>query len=90
MTVEKGAVVGIPCEVKPGPFSEELLISLDTVNGPISGFVQNSELKQQGEQWYVRAIVEAIEADGITVRIHGSFFTTNGIATISPEAALAA
>ena len=90
MALLKGSIIGVPCQVKPGPFSEELLISLETIDGPISGFTQGSELKRQGEQWFVRAIVEAVEKDAITVRIYGSFFTTNGIATISPETALAA
>jgi hypothetical protein len=85
-----GDVIGVPCQVKPGPFSTELLISFETINGPISGFVRESELKQTGEQWHVRAVVQSVQPDSITVRIRGSFFTTNGIATIPAGMALAA
>lgn len=85
-----GDVIGVPCQVKPGPFSDELLISLDTIDGPISGFVRRDELKQLGEQWYVRAIVQALQPEWIMVRIRGSFFTTNGIAKISNDMPLAA
>jgi hypothetical protein len=83
MNIAAGSVIGIPCQIMPGPFSGEALISLETVNGPISGFVRESELSQIGEQWFVRAIVESVETESMDVRIRGSFFTTNGVATIS-------
>ena len=85
-----GAVIGIPCQVQLGPFSSERLISFETVNGPVSGFVRDQELKQQAGQWFVRAVVESVEPKLIHVRIRGSFFTTNGVATISSDMPLAA
>lgn len=86
-----GDEIGVPCEVKPGPFSGEHLVSLETSTGIISGFVRENELKQAGaDQWYVNAIVQAVDAEGIEVRIRGSFFTTNGLATFPRELAFAA
>jgi len=86
----EGSLIAVRCEVKPGPFSEDRLISFETVDGPVSGFVRENELREESGQWYVRAVVQSIEADLITVWIRGSFFTTNGIATIPADMALAA
>ena len=87
-----GDLVGIPCEVKPGPFSGERLISFDSLDGPVSGFVLEEELKKQrgDDQWLVRGRVLSVKPDEIEVWIDGSFFTTNGLATISQEMAVAA
>ena len=85
--------VGILCQVSPGPFSEERLVSLDTSYGPITGFVRESELKQKDDgRWLVRAKILNVMKDKnlVEVKIYGSFFTTNGLATISPEMALSA
>ena len=90
LELTRGAVIGVPCDVRPGPFSGEQLITLDTENGPISGFVRDNELKTVSDKWYVRAIIESIEDDLLSVKIRGSFFTTNGIATIPRSSALAA
>jgi hypothetical protein len=88
--IKPGDEIGIQCEVTNGPFTGERLISFGTTDGPVSGFVRESELKQDGSHWLVRAIVLGVEADSIAVRVQGSFFTTNGIATIPREMALAA
>ncbi len=89
--LKQGKIIGIPCDVKPGPFSDERMISFDTISGPVSGFVRENELKQiDQDQWYVRATVQSVSHDGIEVRVRGSFFTTNGLATVSREIAYAA
>ncbi len=85
-----GELVGIECTVQPGPFSDERLISFDTVSGPVSGFVQESDLKQVGDKWRVRALILAIRGDILEVRVRGSFFTTNGLAAVPQRYALAA
>jgi hypothetical protein len=86
-----GDEIGIQCEVRPGPFSEERMITFDTKHGPISGFVQESDLNLINSQWYVRAIVqEVISEDELAVRVKGSFFTTNGLATVPRRYAMAA
>lgn len=89
--LEPGVVIGILCEAQKGPFSGEHLISFDTVDGPISGFVHDIDLKTIGEQTFVRAeVLRLLEDNVVEVRVSGSFFTTNGIATIPREMALAA
>jgi hypothetical protein len=88
--LKPGDEIGIHCDATNGPFSGEHLISFETVDGPVSGFVRESELKREGRDWFVRAVVLHQEGDVVEVRVQGSFFTTNGIATIPREMALAA
>jgi hypothetical protein len=75
-----GDTVGIQCTVQPGPFSGERLISFDTVDGPISGFVKDEDLREIASQWYCRAVIQSTSDDVLSVRVKGSFFTTNGLA----------
>lgn len=89
--LKPGLVIDIPCEVLKGPFSGEHMISVETVDGPISGFVTDENVKIEGGKAYVRAEVRRlISADVVEVMVAGSFFTTNGIATIPQKMALAA
>jgi hypothetical protein len=46
MTLKVGDFIGVKCEVLPGPFSEEALVTIETTDGAISGFVRESELRQ--------------------------------------------
>ncbi len=85
-----GDVIGIQCDVRPGPFSGERMITFDTMDGPISGFVRESDLKKVDLQWYVRAIIQEIRDDVLHVRVTGSFFTTNGLAAVPRRYAMAA
>lgn len=90
MTFKAGDFVGVQCEVKPGPFSEERLVTIETVDGAISGFVRETELRRMGEEWQVRGKVRQVTETAIEVWILGSFFTTNGIANIPSHLAMAA
>lgn len=90
MAFKAGDFVGVRCEVQPGPFDGELLVSVNAVDGIISGFVKDTELRKSGEQWEVRGKIQDIKGDVITVMIYGSFFTTNGIASITSDLAMAA
>ena len=85
-----GDFIGVVCEVKDGPFDDEKVVVVDTVNGPISGFVRNSELREVNGRWEVRGRVEELNGEVIKVLIFGSFFTTNGIADIRSSSAMAA
>jgi hypothetical protein len=86
-----GQKVRVRCEVQPGPFENEKLITLNTIHGPISGFLGAHDLESvEGEIGYVRAIVLNSTEKFVTVRLQGSFFTTNGLAELAPEEALAA
>jgi hypothetical protein len=66
------------------------MITFDTIDGPISGFVRESELKQDGSDWYVRAVIQNIKDEILEVRVKGSFFTTNGLAAVPRKYAMAA
>ncbi len=86
-----GDEIGVKCEAQPGPFSEERVVTIETVHGPISGFVRANELKETAPgEWKVRAEVRAIHGDELEVRIKGSFFTTNGVASVPKRLAMAA
>jgi hypothetical protein len=85
-----GDVIGIQCDVRPGPFSGEHMITFGTVDGPISGFVRESDLKQVESQWYIRAVIQDIRDEVLHVRVRGSFFTTNGLAAVPRRYAMAA
>lgn len=91
MAINVGEIIGVGCQVQPGPFSEERVVTIETVHGPISGFVRETELKEarRGE-WMVRAEVRAIRGEELEVLIQGSFFTTNGVASVPKRLAMAA
>jgi hypothetical protein len=74
----------VPCTIQLGPFSDERLISVETEDGPILGFVQQNNLRTaDGEQGFVKGVVVEASSDSITVRLFGSFFTTAlGIASV--------
>ena len=62
-----GAKIWLPCEVKPGPFSDERLIKIPSVHGEWLGFVPASFLKEP--------IATGITLVGATVtEIHGERF----------------
>lgn len=90
MALQIGQQIRIPCRVQPGPFAEELLITFDSIDGPVSGFVNSEESEEVAGQPTIRGIVRAIEKDYLEVWIRGSFFTTNGLANVSPQLAMAA
>jgi hypothetical protein len=88
--LKPGTAIAVPCELKPGPFSDERLITVNTVDGPNSGFVQTYDLKETGGKWFVRGYVVKDHRTSLEVRIRGSFFNTNGVASISRDEAVAA
>lgn len=86
---KKGDIIGIPCDVAPGPFSDEKLISFDTRDGLVSGFVGVDELREDSGTWFVRGVIVSTESDTATVRVRGEFSNTSGLAIV-PMRALAA
>jgi hypothetical protein len=90
MAFKQGDFIGVKCEVQPGPFSDERLVTIETVDGAISGFVSETELRQVGDEWQVRGKVRRVTESAIEVWILGSFFTTNGIANVPSHLAMAA
>lgn len=91
MPLSAGQEVSIRCRVQPGPFSDEPLVTVESIEGPISGFVSTDELIEgPGGETRVRATVKKIEGSIVEVWIRGSFFTTNGLTYVPREMALAA
>lgn len=89
-TFKVGDFVGVKCDVQRGPFSEERLITIETVDGAISGFVNETELRKVNGDWQVRGKVRSVSNETIEVWILGSFLTTNGIANVPRRLAMAA
>jgi hypothetical protein len=80
---KKGQMVYVTCQVEPGPL-DELVVTVDTVNGPISGFVKTDYVLQSpsGRNSVRGQVVEDL-GDSVQVRLPGSFFTTSGVASMS-------
>jgi hypothetical protein len=89
MALSIGQQVWIRCKVQPGPFSEEPLVTVSSIEGPLTGFVKSDELKAAGDEHFVRGVVRNIANDHVEVWIRGSFFTTNGLANVPTELAMA-
>jgi hypothetical protein len=86
-----GQEIWVSCTVQPGPFTDEPLVTVNTLDGPISGFVESGELRiESNDSARIRAKVHRETDEFIEVWIRGLFFTTNGLAQVAPESALAA
>ena len=72
MDFEVGKQVWLPCEVKPGPFSDELMVRVQTGNSDWLGFVPISALSDitQGKT-FIRAVITSIQGDAFTARLPG-------------------
>jgi hypothetical protein len=88
--IHVGETIEIPCDVKPGPFSDEKFISFETLEGVVSGFVDGSAIQQRDSNFFIVGIVKEVEPDRIIVMVRGDFFQTNGIAAIPRSMACAA
>lgn len=84
---ERGDEVQIQCDIGPGAFPTEFLVTFETVDGPISGFVRRENVvrSDKGDIGYINGTVEEVTADVITVLVKGSFFTTTGIAALTRD-----
>ncbi len=84
--VKVGQEIGVRCDMAPGAFSDEYLVTIETVSGPVSGFVpEKSVIQTDNAEKFVRAIVKTVETQFIGVWMGGSFFTTTGLASIPPQ-----
>ena len=84
-TISKGDTLYIPVEVGGGAFLGERVITFDTLDGPVSGFINEAQIIKRGNTCSIEVKVLEIESDRIQVRLHGSFFTTTGLAHLSKE-----
>jgi hypothetical protein len=77
-----GEKVLVPTAVGAGAFPNERLVTIETKEGPISGFARNDFVVSKPSGEYLLAEVKNVSTDSLTVRLFGSFFTTTGIADI--------
>jgi hypothetical protein len=81
-----GQQVKSPCEVQRGAFPTELLVTFETADGPISGFVRSEDVQRvDGHNGLISATVTEVSSDTITVIVKGSFFTTTGLAYLKRD-----
>ena len=82
---ETGEYIWIKCNAQPGPFPGEMAIEFESVDGPVSGFVQEKELRKAGDDWLIHARVNEVHGSVLEVWVEGSFFSTNGLANINRD-----
>jgi hypothetical protein len=78
-----GERVLVPTEVEAGAFPNEKLVTVETQDGPISGFARQESIVEEKTGQYLMAEVKTVSEKALTVRLFGSFFTTTGLAVIS-------
>ena len=80
----RGQRVNIPCTVQKGAFPDEVLVTIETDKGSVSGFLKSSFVAEHHGRHFVQGVVVEAGADSVQVRIPGSFFTTAaGLTTVS-------
>jgi hypothetical protein len=72
-----GSRIMIPCETKPGPFSDELRVSITAGGLDWFGFVRSEYLAERGGIWFVMGTVVGTKSGILLVRIPGSSPTGN-------------
>ena len=73
MDLKPGSIIWVPCEVKPGPFSNERLVRVQSSGESWVGFVDVRCLKdtvQEGPT-SVRARVVSVEKESFTAELPG-------------------
>ncbi len=77
MIFKEGELVGVPCAIQLGPFPDERLITVETQDGLLSGFVKQGNLRPtDDEHGFVKGLLVGVSKDSVTVKLFGSFFTT--------------
>lgn len=85
MALRVGDIILVPVKAESGPFAEECLISFNSLDGPISGFIRADQVVKRSEKAHIRARVLKVTRESISVQLHGSFFTTTGLAHIGRD-----
>lgn len=79
--INPGTRVRVPCLLSGGAFSDEYLVTVETADGALSGFIDSDAVVEDDDGTaYVYGTVCRTEGDRIVVSLPGSFFTTTGIA----------
>ena len=71
-----GQEVRMPCAAARGGPLGEAVVTIESVQGPISGFVKADAVTGEGEGAYLRAWIVKVTDDLIVVEMPGSFFRT--------------
>lgn len=74
MPLRPGARIWIPCEVKPGPFSDERMVRVQSDAGEWLGFVDISSLedrKLEEGRTRILATIESVESTRFSARLPG-------------------
>jgi hypothetical protein len=84
-SLRKGQQVSVRCDIAPGPFSHERLITVQSCSGPVSGFVRVQCLDEQpgSKTGFIHGVIVSVARDHVVVRLPGSFFTTNGVTSVT-------
>ena len=79
MGLQIGDQVWLPCEVKPGPFSDERLVRVQTENVEWLGFVPVFALKDSITQGntFIRASIVEVAGDRFMAKLPGHPITTS-------------
>ena len=73
MSLRPGMRIWLPCEVKPGPFSDERMVRLGASGEEWLGFVDVHSLRDAVTEGstYVRALVVEVRDDDFVARLPG-------------------
>ena len=84
--IQLGGEARIPCTATQGAFEDERLITIETIKGPIAGFIDARELKvDENGGTYVCGVIQQVRGEELVIKLRGSFFTTTGIAYFSRQ-----
>lgn len=87
MSLRTGDRVWLPCEVKPGPFSNERLVRVKLPTGEWIGFVDTQALKDEKETGptHVLAVLTSVEDDRATAAVQGHAFDSRYVQASTSE-----
>lgn len=83
-SLTRGDRILVRVSVDKGAFPNESLITFDTKFGPVSGFIRSEQIRVRDGDSFIEGDVVEVAQDAIAVKLHGSFFTTTGLAYIAP------
>jgi len=87
MSIKPGKRIWVPCEVKPGPFSNERLVRVRTSRDQWVGFVGVDVLKDPvpSGSTFVQVMVLSVKKDQVTVRLPGYSVDSSRTKTLSED-----
>ena len=80
---KQGDAVAVPASVQQGAFPGEYLVEVPARSGPISGFVRERDFVELRKT--IQGIVRESTSSSLSVKLSGSYFTTNGLAEFAPD-----